>query len=59
MVKRAKGSDARSHLFGQALVAVQTLLHSPEAMDAFARKVAAARPGRGWRKASGLRRLFS
>jgi uncharacterized protein (TIGR04141 family) len=46
MVKRAKGSDALSHLFGQAVVAVQTLLHSPEAMDGFARKVAAARPGR-------------
>ncbi|WP_255954756.1 TIGR04141 family sporadically distributed protein [Streptomyces odontomachi] len=46
MVKRAKGSDALSHLFGQAVVAVQTLLHSPEAMDEFARKVAAARPGR-------------
>ncbi|MEU1042897.1 TIGR04141 family sporadically distributed protein [Streptomyces sp. NPDC005907] len=47
MVKRAKGSDALSHLFGQAVVAVQTLLHSPEAMDRFAHKVAAARPGRG------------
>lgn len=46
MVKRAKGSDALSHLFGQAVVAVQTLLHSPEAMDGFARKVAAARPCR-------------
>ncbi len=46
MVKRAKGSDALSHLFGQAVVAVQTLLHSPEAMDGFARKVAASRPGR-------------
>ncbi|WP_330176091.1 TIGR04141 family sporadically distributed protein [Streptomyces sp. NBC_01498] len=46
MVKRAKGSDALSHLFGQAVVAVQTLLHSPQAADAFARKVAAARPGR-------------
>lgn len=46
MVKRAKGSDALSHLFGQAVVAVQALLHSPEAVDEFARKVAAARPGR-------------
>lgn len=46
MVKRAKGSDALSHLFGQVVVAVQTLLHSPQAADAFARKVAAARPGR-------------
>ncbi|MEU1942420.1 TIGR04141 family sporadically distributed protein [Streptomyces sp. NPDC020125] len=46
MVKRAKGSDALSHLFGQAVVAVQTLLHSPDAGDGFARKVAAARPGR-------------
>ncbi|MCO8308727.1 TIGR04141 family sporadically distributed protein [Streptomyces sp. RKCA744] len=46
MVKRAKGSDALSHLFGQAVVAVQTLLHSPEAGEEFARKVAAARPGR-------------
>ncbi|TMU92363.1 TIGR04141 family sporadically distributed protein [Streptomyces sp. DASNCL29] len=46
MVKRAKGSDALSHLFGQAVVAVQTLLHSPEAMDGFVRKVAEARPGR-------------
>ncbi len=26
---------------------MQTLLHSPEAMDGFARKMAAARPGRG------------
>lgn len=47
MVKRAKGSDALSHLFGQAVVAVQTLLHSPQAADGFARKVAAARGGRG------------
>ncbi|MBD3008415.1 TIGR04141 family sporadically distributed protein [Streptomyces sp. 5-10] len=46
MVKRAKGSDALSHLFGQAVVAVQALLHSPEAMGGFARKVAMARPGR-------------
>ncbi|MFJ5101891.1 TIGR04141 family sporadically distributed protein [Streptomyces sp. NPDC088554] len=46
MVKRAKGSGALSHLFAQAVVAVQTLLHSPEAMDGFARKVATARPGR-------------
>ncbi|MFJ6660906.1 TIGR04141 family sporadically distributed protein [Streptomyces sp. NPDC091377] len=46
MVKRARGSDALSHLFGQAVVAVQTLLHSPDAVDGFARKVAAARPGR-------------
>ncbi|WP_326801002.1 TIGR04141 family sporadically distributed protein [Streptomyces sp. NBC_01788] len=46
MVKRAKGSDALSHLFGQAVVAVQTLLHSPQAADGFARKVAVARPGR-------------
>ncbi|QDQ11248.1 TIGR04141 family sporadically distributed protein [Streptomyces spectabilis] len=45
MVKRAKGSDALSHLFGQAVVAVQTLLHSPEAADRFAQKVAVARPG--------------
>ncbi|MFD8550478.1 TIGR04141 family sporadically distributed protein [Streptomyces fradiae] len=44
MVKRAKGSDALSHLFGQAVVAVQSLLHSPEAMEGFARKVAEARP---------------
>ncbi|MFH8792890.1 TIGR04141 family sporadically distributed protein [Streptomyces sp. NPDC017941] len=47
MVKRAKGSDALSHLFGQAVVAVQTLLHSAEAMNGFARKVSAARQGRG------------
>ncbi|MEV0777557.1 TIGR04141 family sporadically distributed protein [Streptomyces sp. NPDC050428] len=46
MVKRAKGSDALSHLFGQAVVAVQTLLHSPQAAEGFARKVAAARPWR-------------
>jgi uncharacterized protein (TIGR04141 family) len=32
---------------------VQTLLHSPEAMDGFARKVAMARPGR--RLADGFR----
>lgn len=44
MVKRAKGSDALSHLFGQAVVAVQTLLYSPQAADGFAQKVAAARP---------------
>ncbi|AUA11231.1 hypothetical protein GTZ89_09485 [Streptomyces sp. SID8382] len=46
MVKRAKGSDALSHLFGQAVVAVQTLLHSPEAGEGFARRVATARPDR-------------
>ncbi|MEV8312760.1 TIGR04141 family sporadically distributed protein [Streptomyces sp. NPDC059900] len=44
MVKRAKGSDALSHLFGQSVVAVQTLLHSPEAADRFAQKVVVARP---------------
>ncbi|MPY50432.1 TIGR04141 family sporadically distributed protein [Streptomyces acidicola] len=47
MVKRAKGSDALSHLFSQALVAVQTLRNSPEARERFAEKVAAARKGRG------------
>ncbi|WP_217209981.1 TIGR04141 family sporadically distributed protein [Streptomyces sp. AC550_RSS872] len=47
MVKRAKGSDALSHLFGQALVAVQTLRNSPEGRERFAEKVAAARQGRG------------
>ncbi|WP_282703145.1 TIGR04141 family sporadically distributed protein [Streptomyces sp. CC219B] len=47
MVKRAKGSDALSHLFSQALVAVQTLRNSPEGRERFAEKVAAARQGRG------------
>jgi uncharacterized protein (TIGR04141 family) len=47
MVKRAKGSDALSHLFSQALVAVQTLRNSPEGRVRFAEKVAAARQGRG------------
>ncbi|MFD5753328.1 TIGR04141 family sporadically distributed protein [Streptomyces sp. NPDC127033] len=46
MVKRAKGSDALSHLFNQALVAVQTLRNSPEGRRRFAGKVAAARNGR-------------
>ncbi|WP_405471428.1 TIGR04141 family sporadically distributed protein [Streptomyces canus] len=47
MVKRAKGSDALSHLFSQALVAVQTLRNSPEGRERFAQKVAAARQGHG------------
>ncbi|MDT0479914.1 TIGR04141 family sporadically distributed protein [Streptomyces doebereineriae] len=47
MVKRAKGSDALSHLFSQALVAVQTLRNSPEGRERFAEKVAAARQGHG------------
>ncbi|WP_432253199.1 TIGR04141 family sporadically distributed protein [Streptomyces sp. HNM1019] len=47
MVKRAKGSDVLSHLFSQALVAVQTLRNSPEGRKRFAEKVAAARKGRG------------
>ncbi|MFE7856714.1 TIGR04141 family sporadically distributed protein [Streptomyces sp. NPDC057403] len=47
MVKRAKGSDALSHLFSQALVAVQTLRSSPEGRQRFAEKVAAARQGCG------------
>ncbi|MFC7326229.1 TIGR04141 family sporadically distributed protein [Marinactinospora rubrisoli] len=47
MVKRAKGSDALSHLFGQALVAVQTLQNSPEAMQQFTEKVAVARKEHG------------
>ncbi|GAA2539166.1 MULTISPECIES: TIGR04141 family sporadically distributed protein [Streptomyces] len=47
MVKRAKGSDALSHLFSQALVAVQTLRNSPEGRERFAQKVAAARKGSG------------
>lgn len=47
MVKRAKGSDALSHLFSQALVAVQTLRNSPEGRERFAEKVAAARNGCG------------
>ncbi|GAA1926915.1 hypothetical protein GCM10009716_38710 [Streptomyces sodiiphilus] len=45
MVKRAKGSDALSHLFNQALVAVQTLRNSREGRERFARKVAAGRKG--------------
>ncbi|MFG3211082.1 TIGR04141 family sporadically distributed protein [Streptomyces tendae] len=47
MVKRAKGSDTLSHLFSQALVAVQTLRNSPEGRERFAEKVAEARKGRG------------
>ncbi|KOX00762.1 hypothetical protein ADK65_14230 [Streptomyces sp. NRRL B-1140] len=47
MVKRAKGSDALSHLFSQALVAVQTLRNSPEGRERFTEKVLAARNGRG------------
>jgi uncharacterized protein (TIGR04141 family) len=47
MVKRAKGSDALSHLFSQALVAVQTLRNSTEGRERFAEKVTAARKGRG------------
>ncbi|MGC0339136.1 TIGR04141 family sporadically distributed protein [Streptomyces sp. SLBN-8D4] len=47
MVKRAMGSDALSHLFSQALVAVQTLRNSPEGRERFAEKVAAARQGHG------------
>lgn len=47
MVKRAKGSDALSHLFSQGLVAVQTWRNSPEGREKFAEKVSAARPGRG------------
>ncbi|MEU1782417.1 TIGR04141 family sporadically distributed protein [Streptomyces abikoensis] len=47
MVKRAKGSDALSHLFSQALVAVQTLRNSPEGRERFAEKVAEARQGCG------------
>ncbi|MCZ4103424.1 TIGR04141 family sporadically distributed protein [Streptomyces sp. H39-C1] len=46
MVKRAKGSDALSHLFSQGLVAVQTMRNSPEGMEGFRRKVAAAKNGR-------------
>ncbi|MFJ4414264.1 TIGR04141 family sporadically distributed protein [Streptomyces sp. NPDC088925] len=45
MVKRAKGSDALSHLFSQALVAVQTLRNSPEARRRFTEKVAEKRKG--------------
>ncbi|WP_230423898.1 TIGR04141 family sporadically distributed protein [Streptomyces radicis] len=37
MVKRAGGSGPLSHLFGQGVVAVQTLLNSPEARGKFAR----------------------
>ncbi|MDX3830988.1 TIGR04141 family sporadically distributed protein [Streptomyces europaeiscabiei] len=47
MVKRAKGSDALSHLFSQALVAVQTLRNSPEGRQRFTEKVATARKGNG------------
>ncbi len=47
MVKRAKGSDALSHLFSQALVAVQTLRNSPEGRQRFAEKVTTARKGHG------------
>ncbi|WP_223864771.1 DUF6119 family protein [Streptomyces sp. 5-10] len=38
--------NALSHLFGQAVASVQSLLHSTEAGEGFARKVAVARPGR-------------
>lgn len=47
MVKRARGSDALSHLFSQALVAVQTLRNSPEGSEGFTEKVRVARQGRG------------
>ncbi|MFC4562852.1 TIGR04141 family sporadically distributed protein [Nocardiopsis mangrovi] len=47
MVKRAKGSDALSHLFSQALVAIQTLQYSSEGMKLFAEKVAEVRKGHG------------
>jgi uncharacterized protein (TIGR04141 family) len=39
-VKRAHGSAPLSHLFTQALVAVQTLCNSPDARKYFAAKVA-------------------
>ncbi|WP_431889795.1 TIGR04141 family sporadically distributed protein [Nocardiopsis alba] len=46
MVKRAKGSDVLSHLFSQGVVAVQTLLNSPEGMERFAQKVSVTGKGR-------------
>jgi uncharacterized protein (TIGR04141 family) len=44
MVKRADGSGPLSHLFSQGVVAVQTLLNSPEAREGFSRKTAAIPP---------------
>jgi uncharacterized protein (TIGR04141 family) len=44
MVKRADGSSRLSHLFSQGIVAVQTLLNSPEAREEFARKAAILPP---------------
>ncbi|MEO3751835.1 DUF6119 family protein [Streptomyces sp. B6B3] len=41
MVKQASGSGPLSHLFNQGVVAVQTLLNSPEAREGFAHKAAA------------------
>ncbi|MGW5465686.1 TIGR04141 family sporadically distributed protein [Streptomyces sp. NPDC003996] len=59
MVKRAKGSDALSHFFSQALVAVQTLRNSPEGRERFAEKVAEARKGRSLLRTTGLQRSSS
>ncbi|MFF0793199.1 TIGR04141 family sporadically distributed protein [Streptomyces spiralis] len=59
VVKRAKGSDALSRFFSQALVAVQTLRHSPEARERFAEKVAEARKGRSLLRTTGLQRSSS
>jgi uncharacterized protein (TIGR04141 family) len=38
-IKRAKGSAPLSHLFSQALVSVQTLIHNPDARARFTAKV--------------------
>ncbi|MGW2052758.1 DUF6119 family protein [Streptomyces sp. NPDC001840] len=46
MVKQAGGSAALSHLFSQGVVAVDALLHQPEARVGFAAKVAELGQGR-------------
>ncbi|MDT0318444.1 TIGR04141 family sporadically distributed protein [Streptomyces millisiae] len=46
MVKQADGSSELSHLFSQGVVAVEALLHQPEARRGFAERVAALGKGR-------------
>jgi uncharacterized protein (TIGR04141 family) len=46
MVKRAKGSEPLSHLFSQAVVAVQGLLLSPDVREQFVKTVAGLPNGR-------------
>ncbi|TDC20267.1 hypothetical protein E1265_22450 [Streptomyces sp. 8K308] len=53
MVKQAGGSSPLSHLFSQGMVAVEALLHQPEARKGFAERVTAL--GRGRRLPDGFR----